>query len=69
MTSEGIADAGIDPFVREYCRDGTVIRDLPLPQASRPSPDGSRGVRQNLGFESAAVTAHGPFLVTGTSRA
>ena len=42
---------------------------VPVPAAFLPVADGSRGVRQNLGFESAGVTPSGRYLFTGTEAA
>ena len=53
ITSEGFANRLIDPWVREFGLDGRQLRAFPLPSAFLPVADGSRGVRLNLGFESA----------------
>ena len=58
LTSEGIANRLIDPFVRRYSLDGRFRGDLPVPQAFLTTADQSSGVRQNLGFESAAADGH-----------
>lgn len=68
VTSEGIANRLIAPWVRFFALDGRQLGDLPVPSAF--TPDGSpltRGVRQNLGFESG--TMEGPFFFTGTEAA
>ena len=62
VTSEGVSSAGVDPWIREYHLDGSYVRDLTVPGPFLVGPD--TGVRQNLGFEAAAV-GHGPFLFTG----
>ena len=69
ITSEGFANRLIDPWVREFALDGRQLRELPLPSAFLPNAAGTRGVRQNLGFESAGVPANGRFLFTGTEAA
>ena len=69
ITSEGFATRLIDPWVREFALDGRQLRELPLPSAFLPNAAGTRGVRQNLGFESAGVTPNGRFLFTGTEAA
>jgi hypothetical protein len=69
ITSEGFANRLIDPWVREFALDGRQLRELPLPSAFLPNAAGTRGVRQNLGFESAGVPPNGRFLFTGTEAA
>ena len=67
FTSEGIANTFVAPFVRRYALDGTYIADLPLP--TEFNPGAGRGVRQNLGFESAGVAPNGRFLFAATENA
>ena len=69
FTSEGIANSLVDPFVRRYALDGTFLGSLPVPEAFLPNADHTRGVRQNLGFESAGVPPNGRFLFTATENA
>jgi hypothetical protein len=69
VTSEGFAARLIDPWVREFGLDGRQLRSLPVPSAFLPNAGGTRGVRQNLGFESAATPPNGRFLFTGTEAA
>jgi 3-phytase/alkaline phosphatase D len=68
VTSEGISSRGIPPFVREFSVSGQELRDLPVPAYFDPT-DPSVGVRNNLGFEAAAVTPDGQRLVVGTENA
>jgi hypothetical protein len=68
VTSEGISNRGIPPFVREFSLSGQELRDLPVPGYFDPT-DPSVGVRNNLGFEAAAVTPDGQRLVVGTENA
>jgi 3-phytase len=65
ITSEGIANALIPPWVRLFGLDGQQRADLPVPEAFIPAP--GRGVRQNLGFESGTVV--GPYFYTGSEGA
>ena len=67
ITSEGITNSGIDPFVRRYSLGGTFLGDLTVPDDFLVTPDMSSGVRQNLGFESAGV--HGRDLFVGAENA
>ena len=68
ITSEGIPPA-IAPFVREFDLSGQQVAELPVPNAFVPLTDGTRGVRFNLGFESAAVAPNGQFLFVGAENA
>lgn len=64
VTSEGIANSGVAPWVRRYALDGTYLGDLPVPGAFVPVPN-VKGVRQNLAFEAAAVAPDGRHLFVG----
>lgn len=66
VTSEGVATAGVDPWIREYELDGTYVRDLTVPAQFLVGP--GTGVRQNLGFEAAAV-GRGPVLFAANEAA
>jgi hypothetical protein len=67
VTSEGFATRLINPWIRKYRLDGTYVSDLPVPEDYFPNAAGTRGVRQNLGFESAAT--RGKHLFSGTEAA
>jgi hypothetical protein len=69
LTSEGFANANppIDPFIRRYRLDGDFRASLPVPPAYLPNAEHTRGVRNNLGFESAGILGH--HLFTGTENA
>jgi hypothetical protein len=62
LTSEGYANTLVAPFVRRYALDGRFLGELPVPEAFLPAAD--RGVRQNLGFESAGVFGRSLFVAT-----
>lgn len=64
VTSEGIANRSISPWVRRYRIDGTFVADLPVPDAFQPT-SATHGVRQNLAFEAAAVAPDGRHLFVG----
>ena len=64
LTSEGIRNAGIDPFVRRYSLGGCFLGSLPVPTEFLVTPDPAKGVRHNLGFESAAADGHDLFVAT-----
>jgi hypothetical protein len=67
VTSEGFANRLINPWIRVYNLDGTYVRDVPVPEDFNPNAAGTRGVRPNLGFESAAT--RGKRLYTGVENA
>jgi len=69
FTSEGFANSLVDPFVRRYSLDGTFLGSLPVPQDFLPNVERTRGVRQNLGFESAGVPPNGRFAFVATENA
>jgi hypothetical protein len=69
FTSEGVANNLIDPFVRRYSLDGAFLSSLPVLADFLPDGAHTRGVRQNLGFESAGVSKDGRYLFTGTENA
>jgi hypothetical protein len=52
VTSEGFASRGIDPWIRVFRLDGSHLASLTVPDQFLLGP--GKGVRQNLGFESAA---------------
>ncbi|WP_420628291.1 esterase-like activity of phytase family protein [Candidatus Leptofilum sp.] len=70
ISSEGSAGATppIDPFIKRFTRGGIQNGELTVP--SKYLPDGSTvGVRNNLAFESLAITPNGHYLVTATENA
>jgi hypothetical protein len=68
ITSEGIANLVIPPWVRLFGLDGRQQTDLPVPLAFIPDAiPQTRGVRQNLGFESGATI--GNHFFTGSEGA
>jgi hypothetical protein len=69
VTSEGIANQLIDPFIARFGLDGRQRDDLPVPAPFLPNSPQTRGVRQNLGFESAVTAPNGRFLFTGVEGA
>jgi hypothetical protein len=69
ITSEGFAARLIAPCVREFSRDGRQLAEFPVPAYFSPNAAATQGVRQNLGFESAAVTPSGRYFFTGTEAA
>ena len=69
ISSEGVAELGIPPFVGEYDLGGQLRKLLPLPAPFYPRPDDNMGVRDNLAFESLALCPDGKTLYTATENA
>jgi hypothetical protein len=69
VSSEGDATAGVDPFVAVFGPERRLMEPLALPPGFARSPDGASGIRNNLAFESLAITPDGRFLFTGTESA
>jgi hypothetical protein len=67
ITSEGIAARGIAPFAREFALDGQQLREFQVP--GYYDPTATSGVRQNLGFEAAAVAPDAQHLFVGAENA
>ena len=73
VSSEGDTSRGIQPFVNEFSiATGQQVRALPIPSkfavTSPPPTTPTSGVRNNLAFESLALTSGGT-LVTATENA
>jgi hypothetical protein len=66
-SDEGIAVDGVPPAVVEIDMAGGFRRSLAIPQHFRPRS--GRGVRDNLAFESLAVTPSGSRLIVATENA
>ncbi len=73
VSSEGIADEGVPPFVdRIDVRTGGFLQSAAIPVAFKPRHDGGeqvRGVRENLGFESLALSPGGRDLYVASESA
>ncbi len=69
FTSEGDADALIDPFVREMTVAGAFIREFELPAQLVPTADGSSGIQDNLALESLTLTPSGDTAFSATENA
>lgn len=70
VSSEGDAEKGINPFIKEFSLDsGQEISSLPIPQKFLPSEDKKQGIRNNLAFESLAITPDKKHLFTATENA
>ncbi|MDE1994142.1 MAG: esterase-like activity of phytase family protein [Rhizobiaceae bacterium] len=62
-SSEGDGKALLPPFVRVTNRDGSFVRELPLPSGFAPTADKSTGIRDNLAFEDLTFLSGGDLLV------
>jgi hypothetical protein len=58
----------VEPSIREFSRQGKLLRTLPVPDLFRAGQTG-RGIRGNLGFESLALSPAGTTLWTANERA
>jgi 3-phytase/alkaline phosphatase D len=69
VASEGDTTAGVEPFVAVFDAEGRLMEPLGLPPGFETGDDRSTGVRNNLAFESLAITPNGRYLFTGTESA
>ncbi len=71
ISSEGDTEARpqVNPFVNQFSLTGEQLRELPVPNKFLPTTDGERGIRNNLAFESLAITPDQKFLYTATENA
>ena len=72
VSSEGEAKSDVAPFVDEFDLEGRFLRELPRPErfVPRTGADGRRrGIRDNLAFESLALSPDGRFLFAGAENA
>ena len=69
ISSEGQVERGVAPFVRRFSLDGNFETEVDLPDRYLPDRSGSRGPRQNFGFESLALTPDGKTLFTALENA
>jgi predicted extracellular nuclease len=69
LASEGVPHRGIPPMVARFGLEGTMIDELALPDYFLPNADGTRGVRDNLGFEGLALSPDGKRLFVAAENA
>lgn len=69
ISSEGDANALINPFVNEFSLGGQQFAELPVPEKFFPTADQSSGIRNNLAFESLTISPDQRFLYTATENA
>jgi endonuclease/exonuclease/phosphatase family metal-dependent hydrolase len=69
LASEGVPHRGIDPLVGRFALDGSLDGTQDLPEHFLPDAGGTRGVRDNLGFEGLAVSPDGSRLFVAAENA
>ncbi len=69
ISNEGAESRGIDPSLIEFSRDGTFIREWPLPSLFAASKDRQRGIRDNMALESLALTPDKKYIFTANEQA
>jgi len=69
ISSEGVSSKLIPPFVALYNSEGKQLKMMDVPESFFPSPDGGRGVRDNMGFEPLTLSADGRFLTVASENA
>ncbi len=69
LASEGVPHRGIDPLVGRFTLDGSLNGTQDLPEHFLPDAGGTRGVRDNLGFEGLAVSPDGSRLFVAAENA
>lgn len=71
IASEGVGGfaSPVDPFVNTFGLDGRQVASLPIPAKFLPDGSLSRGVRNNLSFESLTLRPDSAYLFTATENA
>jgi hypothetical protein len=75
ISSEGLANEEIPPFIQEFDLDGNLLNKVRIPERYIPEGEEKKGIENNLGFESLTIKANGfmnqePFrLFTATESA
>lgn len=69
ISSEGDASNLTNPFVNQFSLEGRQFQELPVPEKFLPSSEGTRGIRNNLAFESLTITPNNQYLFTATENA
>jgi len=69
VSSEGDVDRQTNPFIKEFSLDGKLLKTLPIPDLFLPDDKGSKGIRNNLSFESLTLTPDRKYLFTATENA
>jgi len=69
VSSEGDVDRKISPFIKEFSLDGKILKTLPIPDLFFPDDKGTKGIRNNLAFESLTLTPDRKYLFAATENA
>ncbi|MEG4200839.1 esterase-like activity of phytase family protein [Microcoleus sp. Pol12A5] len=69
VSSEGDVDRQINPFIKEFSLDGKLLKTLAIPDLFLPDYKGTKGIRNNLSFESLTLTPDRKYLFTATENA
>ena len=69
ISSEGVASKNIPPFVALYNPAGKQLKMMDVPKSFSPLPDGSQGVRDNMGFEALTLSTDGRYLTAAPENA
>ena len=69
VSNEGAASRGIDPSLIEFSRNGSFVRQWPLPSMYRASKDQHYGIRDNLALEALAITLDKHVIFTANEQA
>jgi hypothetical protein len=69
VSSEGDVDRQINPFIKEFSIEGKLLKTLAIPELFLPDDKGSKGIRNNLSFESLTLTPDRKYLFTATENA
>lgn len=70
ISSEGDVEKSVNPFISEFdLVSGKFIKPLDIPKRFLPDTNKSKGIRNNLGFESLTITPNQQYLYTATENA
>ena len=69
ISSEGAESRGISSSLFEFTREGTFIKEWPLPTMFAAGKDRDHGIRNNLALESLAITPDNNFIFTANEQA
>lgn len=67
ISSEGDVERDIQPFIKEFSREGKELQSLPIPE--KFLPQNGQGIRDNQAFESLTLSPSEQFLYTATETA
>lgn len=67
ISSEGDVERDIQPFIKEFSREGKELQSLPIPD--KFLAQNGQGIRNNLAFESLTLSPSEQFIYTATESA